>query len=127
MSDVLAAVLSMAGEFPGWQIGPLAGRPGMWEAYWRSPSGSARRTITAPSAGALVTLLRSAASRAGTAEHDGGDPGELLTPAEVAAVFGAGPGTAGQWARTGKLSSVRTPGGWRRCRAADVIWLRAPR
>jgi excisionase family DNA binding protein len=44
----------------------------------------------------------------------------LLTPAEVAALFRVDPKTVTRWAKTGKLSSVRTLGGHRRYRADEV-------
>jgi excisionase family DNA binding protein len=45
---------------------------------------------------------------------------ELLTPAEVAALFRVDPKTVTRWAKAGKLSSIRTLGGHRRYRAAEV-------
>ena len=51
-------------------------------------------------------------------------PGEeiekLLTPGEVAKMFGVDPKTVTSWAKTGKLTSVRTLGGHRRYRLAEV-------
>ena len=44
----------------------------------------------------------------------------LLTPSEVASLFRVGIRTVGKWARTGRLTSVRTPGGHRRYRASEV-------
>jgi excisionase family DNA binding protein len=44
----------------------------------------------------------------------------LLTPAEVAALFGVDPKTVTRWAKAGKLSSIRTLGGHRRYRADEV-------
>lgn len=44
----------------------------------------------------------------------------LLTPAEVASRFRVDPKTVTRWAKAGKLSSVRTPGGHRRYRKAEV-------
>ena len=49
-----------------------------------------------------------------------GDPERLLTPREVAALFRVDPKTVTRWAKAGKLASVRTLGGHRRYRAADV-------
>ena len=45
---------------------------------------------------------------------------ELLTPAEVARMFSVAPETVYRWGRSGKLRSVRTPGGHRRYYEADV-------
>lgn len=44
----------------------------------------------------------------------------LLTPAEVATLFGVDPKTVTRWAKGGKLSCIRTLGGHRRYRAAEV-------
>jgi len=44
----------------------------------------------------------------------------LLTPAEVAAMFRVDPKTVTRWAKAGKLTSIRTLGGHRRYREADV-------
>lgn len=47
-------------------------------------------------------------------------PETLLTPAEVAALFRVDPKTVTRWAKTGKLSAIRTLGGHRRYREAEV-------
>ncbi len=44
----------------------------------------------------------------------------LLTPAEVAQIFRVDPKTVTRWARAGKLTSMRTPGGHRRYRESEV-------
>lgn len=44
----------------------------------------------------------------------------MLTPAEVATMFRVDPKTVTRWAQKGWLSSVRTPGGHRRYREAEV-------
>lgn len=54
----------------------------------------------------------------GVKEHD--DVERLLTPAEVAARFRVDPKTVTRWAKAGKLSSIRTLGGHRRYRAAEI-------
>jgi excisionase family DNA binding protein len=48
------------------------------------------------------------------------DDDALLTPSEVAAMFRVNPKTVTRWARAGKLSAIRTLGGHRRFRAAEV-------
>ena len=48
------------------------------------------------------------------------DSDRLLTPREVAAMFRVDPKTVTRWAQAGKLEYVRTLGGHRRYRAADV-------
>ncbi|GAA0980978.1 BldC family transcriptional regulator [Nocardiopsis tropica] len=47
-------------------------------------------------------------------------PEKLFTPAEVARLFRVDPKTVTRWAAAGRLSSVRTPGGHRRFREAEV-------
>lgn len=44
----------------------------------------------------------------------------LLTPAEVAALFRVDPKTVTRWAKAGRVSSIRTPGGHRRFRESEV-------
>jgi excisionase family DNA binding protein len=39
---------------------------------------------------------------------------ELLRPREVVDIFGVRPSTVAQWAREGRLTALRTPGGHRR-------------
>lgn len=50
----------------------------------------------------------------------GADDGELLTPAETAAIFGVHRKTVAQWEREGRLPCVRTLGGHRRYPASVV-------
>lgn len=45
---------------------------------------------------------------------------ELMTPSEVARLWKIDPKTVTRWAKQGKLSSIRTLGGHRRYRAAEV-------
>jgi excisionase family DNA binding protein len=49
----------------------------------------------------------------------------LLTPREVADLFGVDPKTVTRWAKAGKLMSIRTLGGHRRYRKSEVDELRA--
>ena len=44
----------------------------------------------------------------------------LMTPAEVAKAFKVDPMTVTRWARSGRLSAIRTPGGHRRYSRAEV-------
>jgi len=44
----------------------------------------------------------------------------LLTPGEVAGMFRVDPKTVTRWARAGKLTSIRTLGGHRRYREAEI-------
>jgi excisionase family DNA binding protein len=48
------------------------------------------------------------------------DQDALLTPSEVAAMFRVNPKTVTRWARAGKISAIRTLGGHRRFRAAEI-------
>ena len=49
------------------------------------------------------------------AAHD-----RLLTPSEVASLFRVDPKTVTRWAKAGRITSVRTPGGHRRFRESEV-------
>jgi len=46
---------------------------------------------------------------------------ELLTPAEVAKLFGVSPVTVRKWSQDGLLSAVKTPGGHRRYRRKEIF------
>jgi excisionase family DNA binding protein len=54
-----------------------------------------------------------------------GEVEELMTPGEVAEVFRVDPKTVTRWAKSGKLTSIRTLGGHRRYRADEVASLLA--
>ena len=45
---------------------------------------------------------------------------ELLTPGEVVILFRVNPKTVTRWARSGKISAVRTLGGHRRFHASEI-------
>jgi excisionase family DNA binding protein len=45
---------------------------------------------------------------------------ELLTRAEVAAIFGVTPKTVTRWAAQGRVPTIRTLGGHRRYRVSDI-------
>jgi excisionase family DNA binding protein len=47
-------------------------------------------------------------------------PEPLLTPGQVAELFRVDPKTVTRWAKAGKLTSIRTLGGHRRYREAEV-------
>jgi excisionase family DNA binding protein len=53
-------------------------------------------------------------------EHSGPAAEALLTPAEVAALFRVDAKTVTRWAQQGKIRSIRTLGGHRRYREAEV-------
>ena len=48
------------------------------------------------------------------------NPERLLTPGEVALMFNVAPNTVTRWASTGRIGSIRTPGGHRRFRASEI-------
>lgn len=48
------------------------------------------------------------------------DDAEMLTPAEVAREFRVDPKTVTRWAKAGKVSFIRTPGGHRRYPVAEI-------
>lgn len=54
------------------------------------------------------------------AEPDEDLQDQLMTPREVARLFGVNPKTVTRWAETGKLRGMRTLGGHRRYRASEV-------
>lgn len=55
-----------------------------------------------------------------TVTNERDDEERLLTPSEVAKLFRVDPKTVTRWAKSGKLSSIRTLGGHRRYRASEV-------
>lgn len=59
-------------------------------------------------------MARTATPKAVTEDH------QLLTPAEVANLFRVDPKTVTRWAKAGRLASIRTLGGHRRYREAEV-------
>ena len=48
------------------------------------------------------------------------EPEQLLTPSEVAALFRVNPKTVTRWARSGRISCVKTLGGHRRFKASEI-------
>lgn len=50
----------------------------------------------------------------------------LLTPREVADLFGVDPKTVTRWAQAGKLTPIRTLGGHRRFRASEIQSMLTP-
>lgn len=52
--------------------------------------------------------------------HQTRESAAVLTPAEVAQMFGVDPKTVTRWAQTGRLESFRTPGGHRRYSGPQV-------
>lgn len=52
--------------------------------------------------------------------NTGNDDERLMTPGDVSRSFGVSNRTVTRWAATGRLGSIRTPGGHRRFREAEV-------
>lgn len=48
---------------------------------------------------------------------------DFMTPGEVAVLFRVDPKTVTRWAAAGRIGSIRTPGGHRRFRRAEVMAL----
>jgi excisionase family DNA binding protein len=56
-------------------------------------------------------------------EEEMGQKERLFTPAEVGALFRVHPRTATRWGTSGRLASIRTPGGHRRFPESAVMAL----
>ena len=54
-------------------------------------------------------------------------PDRLLTPGEVALMFQVDRKTVARWASSGRVGSIRTPGGHRRFRESEINRLLADR
>ena len=52
-------------------------------------------------------------------------PERLLTPHQVAEMFRVDPKTVTRWASSGRVGSIRTPGGHRRFRESEILALLA--
>jgi len=48
-------------------------------------------------------------------------PEKFLTPGEVAALFRVDPKTVTRWASSGRITSIKTPGGHRRFREREIM------
>lgn len=48
------------------------------------------------------------------------EEGRLLKPSEISKMFRVHPKTVTRWAKAGRIGSIRTPGGHRRFREAEV-------
>ncbi len=98
---------------------------------WRIPAPAARRYLARHTT-AAPTQTSGQASTQGSADAGSrapagarGNQERLLVPAEVAVLFGVDPRTVTLWANRGQLTPVRTPGGHRRYRDAEVAALLA--
>lgn len=49
------------------------------------------------------------------------DPGALLTPSEVAAIYRVDPKTVTRWAAAGKMKAIKTKGGHRRFQVSEIL------
>ena len=70
--------------------------------------------------GVVVRLLRTSPLLRRSHGRSPTEVEKLLTPAEVASLFRVDPKTVTRWAKAGKLNSIRTLGGHRRYREAEV-------
>ena len=61
---------------------------------------------------------RGARRQVGNVTIDDTEP--LLTPQQVAAMFRVDPKTVTRWAASGRIGSIRTPGGHRRFRESEI-------
>jgi excisionase family DNA binding protein len=68
----------------------------------------------------MARANREPALTEGSGSDEGRKQGKLMTPAEVAELFRVDPKTVTRWAKTGKLSSIRTLGGHRRYWETEV-------
>jgi excisionase family DNA binding protein len=105
---------AQASAFLGFSPVTLAGweRAGKLKAEDGRAPGRRRRYLTA-SVKALREELGRTRAADGTAEV-------LLTSGEVAGRFRVDPKTVQRWAATGRISSIRTPGGHRRFRESEI-------
>ena len=53
--------------------------------------------------------------------RDRNETNDLLTPTEVADLFRVNPKTVTRWAKSGKISAIRTLGGHRRFSATEIL------
>lgn len=62
----------------------------------------------------------SSPASADSERHPQEERNRLLTPGEVAELFGVDPATVTRWSNAGRLRARRTPGGHRRLRASEI-------
>jgi hypothetical protein len=91
------------------------GRLALANEDWTSARRWFNRAAEAGNTSALYLLGNLLAQHAPSASSS-----DLLTPAEVASLFRVDPNEVARWGRSGVLSSVRTVGGNRRYREAEV-------
>ena len=54
-------------------------------------------------------------------QRPGAETDNLLTPAQVAQMYKVDPKTVTRWAKAGRLSCIKTPGGHRRYSEREVL------
>ena len=68
--------------------------------------------------GPVMDDPRGPGDKVGNVTIDDTEP--LLTPHQVAALFRVDPKTVTRWAASGRIGSIRTPGGHRRFRESEI-------
>ena len=83
----------------------------------RHRSGGERQDTASERSSGTCNMTRNRAPQVGAPSSE---QEELLTPSEVAAMFRVNPKTVTRWARSGKISAIRTLGGHRRFRKSEI-------
>jgi len=99
---------------------PAHGQPGLPAGIEALPSGHRFPEIRAENGSASGTLMTAPPNGGQEGRGVDGNSERLLTPGEVAALFRVDPKTVTRWAASGRISSIRTPGGHRRFRESEV-------
>src|SRR6476619_7664229 len=99
---------------------PAHGQPGRPADTEPLPVGHRFPEIRADNGSLSGTLMTGSADGGQEGRGVDGNSERLLTPGEVAALFRVDPKTVTRWAASGRISSIRTPGGHRRFRESEV-------
>src|SRR2546421_6273248 len=99
---------------------PAHGQPGRPADIEALPAGHRFPEIRADNGSLSGTLMTGSANGGQEGRGVDGNSERLLTPGEVAALFRVDPKTVTRWAASGRISSIRTPGGHRRFRESEV-------
>src|SRR5437764_7830981 len=99
---------------------PAHGRPGRPADIEALPARHRFPEIRADNGSLSGTLMTGSANGGQEGRGVDGNSERLLTPGEVAALFRVDPKTVTRWAASGRITSIRTPGGHRRFRESEV-------